>query len=190
MANPITYTGQKPLVFVRVSWLHNYQGDADPAIATGDVNIFEDFSGCDIFNFAPSKISNYQYELRYYIDYVGDRLEKPLQFSKAKIKTDLRYHQPLCVVLIARKPGTRDEVIVGWYKNATFFNDTQKDVYEGQEPTYYIAHAPIEKASRLLPVKNRNFKIKADTKQPVFFHTELTPGVVTTIWDYINQFPD
>jgi hypothetical protein len=183
---------QKPVVFFKVAWLQSYQGgEDDEAVLTEDetqVNLFERHDGSDGFNFLPTKsAAEPEYE-RYYIDYCGIHTRR-LNLLKLKVDPDRARIHPICIVLVARKPQTSQHYIVGWYKNATLvtaWQDTE-DV-DGNELKYQ-AYAPVERASRLLPVDKRNFKFPEDTSGNVILSPTLRKEYVSDVWDYINQFP-
>jgi hypothetical protein len=182
---------QKPIVFFKVSWLQSYQGgEDDEAILSQDeaqMNFFERHDGSDGYNFLPTKSAAEPNQNRYYIDFNGIHSKK-LNLIKLKIDPE-RARVNLCIVLLGRKPQTPHYYIVGWYKNATLVTTWQDtEDAEGNELKYQ-AHAPVERASRLLPPDKRNFKCSDDTTGNVILSANFKNEIISDIWDYINQFP-
>lgn len=141
------------VLFARVGWMHYYRGlmPDDRPVGGGNWNV--EHVGGEVANFAP--ISG---KLLGYVEPMG-------RINLWRIDPDAgdvdRLHKVL-VVFVAKRPTEGGQVVVGWYRNATVLQQSERD----QRRKHYKAtpmHNLIAKSggATLLPLKHRTLTIPA-----------------------------
>lgn len=140
------------MIFFNIGWMTHYLGAAtDDLTLGGHGHLKTSDHGAEAFNFAPVAGKYYGYrppgEKRVNIDRLG------AQPGDGEI-------EGVTVVWMARRPGSQDTVIVGWYTNATVHRSTQTVPSSAPARSWpeYMVEASTEDC-RLLPVTARNFQI-------------------------------
>lgn len=145
---------EKPMIFLRITWMTRYQGLSGDAVVNGGRFIRDNGFGHEIFNFQPFQGTMYGY-----VQPPGRRE----RFSDARI--DLRRFRAnatdnsvpgLLAVWVATSPTGDGAFIVGWYENATVFRDWQNPpagsarTHDGTDCGYYVT-AKSEDVVRVPP---------------------------------------
>lgn len=177
----------KPIIFFRVVWMDAYQGIDDDAYVNQWEEYLQDYEGFDVYNFLPTSTPEVK-EPTYYIEFTGLHYEK-LKLAKVGVPDEVIRATGQTIALISENPEDEQHYLVGWYKNATIYLKTQvTEDLEGNRIEYQ-ATAPINKSSRLLPMKNRTFRIKHGDGASLWTSATITDRELLDIWNYVNQFP-
>lgn len=141
-----------PLLFVNIGWMINYGGfsDDDPTLG-GHGYLKSNKLGHEAWNFAPWQDRVYGYvprSARINLKHLGGS-------SSAESVSGVT------VVWIARSPRNGTTYIVGWYTDATVYQENEHIILRrnsGFDVGYQIV-APAENAVLLLPIERRLFAI-------------------------------
>lgn len=147
-----------PLLFVNIGWMVNYSGisDDDPTLG-GHGYLRNNKLGHEAWNFAPWRDHVYGYVPR------SARINlKHLGGSSSAESVG-----GVTVVWIARNPRNGTTCIVGWYTDATVYQENEHIVLprKGGFDVGYQIIAPAEKAVLLLPVERRLFTIPTEKRK-------------------------
>lgn len=179
-----------PIVFVRIGWMRLYcgpvPGDERP-VGGGLWNLTN--VGGETFNFRP--ISDRLFG--YFQPPVNPNQVNLERISEAAEPNSDRRHGVL-VVMVATRPITGGQFIVGWYGNATIFRDKVRPLQGASDHSYYFT---AEQANCvLLPEPCRNFEVPGGAGglgQANIFYPLLADGTprkaawITHAEDYIAQ---
>lgn len=182
---PVQY--MNPIIFFRVSWLDGYKGADDDLFVASLSTPAEDYSGFDTYNFLPTVTAAMPTPM-YYIDHAGIHYGK-LKLQRIGIPLEVLKADNVCIVLVGTNPFDGQQYVVGWYRQASIYLKTQEGEDIDGNHMQYQAMAPVGKSSRLLPMKNRTFKVKFGEGSDLWTSATITNRELLDLWNYINQFP-
>ncbi|MEO0070705.1 MAG: DUF3883 domain-containing protein [candidate division WOR-3 bacterium] len=142
----------KRMIFLNIGWMRAYRGLKDDSIENGGTYVDENKTGDEIYNFLP--LGRYCY---------GD-VSRSIKLERLGGSPKDTHVDNVLVVWVAKRPnfGT---VIVGWYRNATVYKETQKlskipsRKWKGKYYTGYLVKAPKKDCILILPKEARDFKV-------------------------------
>lgn len=150
------------ILFCRVGWMNNYNGQDDEEIIGGCIADNGNLTGGEIFNFYNN---NGMYE-----GFVMTRKgSEQIRIEKLGAKLNDEFIDGVLVVWMAVHPDEREVRIVGWYKNAKVYRKWQESNNGSRslQKLKYNIEASVNDCM-LLPLNRRDFSIPKATK--------LTPG--------------
>jgi len=176
-----------PMIYFNIGWMKHYAGtaDDDPTIG-GHSYLGSNRHGAEAFNFA----SNVDDFLR---GYRPPGSAERTNITRLGAKASDTWLDGVTVVWLAREPGTRETLVVGWYNNARVFREARPgDNRLNGELESFSAEARTEDC-RLLPVVMREFRVESSRTAPgAGFGQKPTwfghPEVNQRVWEYILGF--
>jgi len=177
----------KPIIFFRVVWLDTYRGLEDDLYQVIHNSLPADYPGFDVYNFMPTGTHEQPNE-QYYIDHFGLHYEK-LKLAKIGVQEELIKADHQTIALVSYNPVDEQQYLVGWYKKATIYMKTQETEDLDGNVIQYQATAPIDKSSRLLPIKNRTFRIRHGEGSDMWHSGSISARDLLDFWGYVKQFP-
>lgn len=152
-----------PMVFLRIGWMERYQGlTVGDAITGGGAFVAEQGYGHEICNFADHSGLVYGYARPPRGS--GDELLAPrLNINRLGASSHDDKVEGILALWVASSPDTHENVIVGWYKNATVYRNSQIPsndsgrTYKGNVLDFYVTARSED--SYLLPRDERLFQV-------------------------------
>ncbi|MBU8545794.1 MULTISPECIES: protein NO VEIN domain-containing protein [Roseomonadaceae] len=176
-----------PIIYFNIGWMKRYAGTApDDKTIGAHAYLNNHRYGDESYNFAPTAYGTVR----------GHR--PPGSHEKTNItrmgaaRTDAEIKGAL-VVWLAKEPGTRRTLIVGWYMNATVFREGRDGTVDlNDKRINYTAEARADGATLLPPIA-RTFEVQSSRlrpgsgfgQKPTWYGAEV---VDKRVWSYIQTY--
>ena len=149
-----------PIIYFNIGWMKRYAGPAPDDKTIGGHGFLNDHEhGAECYNFITTKDGTVR---GYRPPGNGERTNITRMGASSKaVAID-----GALVVWLAKEPGSRRTLIVGWYRNAIVYRTARDSgVSIPGERIYYTAEAPAEDATLLLPIC-RTFEVQSSRLLP------------------------
>ncbi|MBO7597671.1 MAG: HNH endonuclease [Bacteroidales bacterium] len=158
------------ILFCRIGWCKYYNGDpTDPPVGGGSYN--DSDIGHEIYNFKP-------FEGEYY----GFVRAKNDTINVSRLEADaIDKTENVLVVWVS------EQVLVGWYNNATIYRDCQKVPSDAKRMKGYTSYNITADDAVLLPEKEREFPIEGIGQSNVWY-AENNDAIKSKVIDYITNY--
>jgi uncharacterized protein DUF3883 len=152
--NPSGSLDGRRLIFARVGWMRRYEGPSpDDPKPTGAGSYNARNVGYEVFNFQPL-------DGKYYGYFQTPQTESRIDLTRIDASSSGPTCSGVTVVWVASTED-RGQVIVGWYRNATVFQEVQEyPAGSGRDDWSYVCVAGAKNAF-LLPEEERSFEVPA-----------------------------
>ncbi len=172
------------LIFVRVAWMKNYQGEDDDipvgVVSNGD----ENEKNREVFSFLP--MTTRKDSTPRYFPWFALQKSKSINLGNLGVVSTSKVVSPVTVVMFAAHPTTGLNCIVGWYTKATLHSMMQKAIDPEGKEFEYRAVAEVAH-SKLLSPAQRTFTLTGPGQSNVWFGPDSKDDI-TMIGNYINQW--
>lgn len=175
-----------PIVYFNIGWMKEYRGTAadDPTIGAHRY-LDHHLHGGESFNFFPTRDGTVR---GYRPPGEGERTN----ITRLGARSNDSALDGVLVVWLAREPGSRKTLIIGWYENATVFRHARDAGIDlNGERIHYAAEARAEDATLLPPVA-RTFNVRSSRTDPgAGFGQKPTwygaAAVDARVWAYVRS---
>jgi hypothetical protein len=176
-----------PVIYFNIGWMKNYAGPVpDDETIGGHRYLGAHRHGAESYNFAPTEHGT----VRGYRP-PGNREQTNItRMGAARTEAEIK---GALVVWLAKEPGTKRTLIVGWYRNATVFRTAREGSFHvNGERIEYTAEARVEDATLLPPVA-RTFEVRSSRllpgsgfgQKPTWYGAE---AVDARVWAYTETY--
>ena len=171
----------QPIVFLRIAWMSNYQGVTLKDIPKGAgsyVTINED--GGEVYNFTKNN--------GYYYGYARIQMGRNINLTNLGAPKHATELNGVTVVFFARNPVYGSQYIIGWYKNATLYQNLHEIPVKGRgEWGHYLAKCKI-KDGNLLPLEERNYEVEGPGQTNLWYpNNYLSETELKGLYKYLDD---
>lgn len=176
-----------PIIYFNIGWMKDYKGAHanDPTIG-GHGWLADHDHGLECFNFLSTKAGTVE-------GYRPPGVRDKVNIRRIGAKQGDSAIRGVLVVWLAREPGSRKTLVVGWYRNATVYREARIGHFNlhGMESEYSVT--ALKDEATLVPVGARVFQVQSSRTSPGkgFGQKPTWYGaseVDKCVWAYVNDW--
>lgn len=174
-------TNFQPIIFLRIAWMENYQGVTKIDIPKGAGSyVEENEDGGEVFNFVKNK--------GYYYGYARIQKGRNIDLTNLGAPTGATELKGATVVFFATDPVYRSQYIVGWYENATLYNNLHETPEKNRgDWGYYLTKCKTSDGT-LLKVEERTEEVEGPGQTNLWYpENYLSANKLNRLRNYLNN---
>jgi hypothetical protein len=172
---------KQPIIFLRVAWMDKYQGVNDKDIPKGAGSyVTEHEDGGEVYNF--KKINGNYY------GYARVQKGRNINLSNLGAPKGSTEIKGVTVIFFATNPILKSQYIVGWYKNATLYNNLfPKPLSNRGNWQQYLTKCKVDDGF-LLEIGKRNWEVIGPGQTNIWYPQKyLTKNELKELHRYIEN---